>query len=189
MSTATYGPATGTPAFLRRAGEADSPGTAIEPGALRRAFGHFATGVTIVTTRDAGGAPVGVTASSFNTVSLAPPLVLWSVARNAYSFSAFAQADHFAVHVLAAGQRDLSDRFARPATDKFGGLALGQGHGGVPLLPGAPVVFECAAEHRYEGGDHLILVGRVLRITESDAADAPLLFHRGRYAGLAQAAG
>lgn len=157
---------------------------AIEPAVLRRAFGHFATGVTVVTTRHTDGSPVGVTASSFNTVSLSPPLVLWSVARNAYSYPAFAAAGHFAVHVLGAAQRPLSDRFARAASDKFAGLALAAGHGGVPLLPDVPVLFECAVEHRYEGGDHLILVGRVLRVRESDGSAPPLVFHRGRYAAL-----
>lgn len=157
---------------------------AMEPAALRRAFGHFATGVTIVTTRNTDGSPVGVTASSFNTVSLSPPLVLWSVARNAYSYPAFAAAGHFAVHVLGAAQRGLSDRFARATSDKFGGLALAFGYDGVPLLPDVPVLFECAVEHRYEGGDHLILVGRVLRVRESDGPAPPLVFHRGRYAAL-----
>lgn len=159
----------------------------LDPAALRRAFGHFATGVTVVTARDAWGGPVGVTASSFNTVSLSPPLVLWSVARNAYSYPAFASTGHFAVHVLGAAQQALSDRFARAASDKFAGLTPATGHGGVPLLPDVPVVFECAVEHRYEGGDHLILVGRVLRLRESASPDEPLLFHRGRYASLAVA--
>lgn len=154
----------------------------IEPVHLRRAFGQFATGVTIVTTLDAEGKPVGVTASSFNTVSLQPPLVLWSIARSAYSFAAFAEAGHFAVHVLDADQRGLSDRFARASSDKFADLRVGEGAGGVPLLEAVSTVFECETAHRYDGGDHLILVGRVVRLQLPENALAPLLFHRGRYA-------
>lgn len=164
-----------------RSGEA----APFDPQVLRRAFGQFATGVTIVTTRDAGGGPVGVTASSFNTVSLSPPLVLWSLGRQSLSFKAFAEARHFAVHVLAAGQRALSDRFARAATDKFGGMALRAGTGGVPVIEAVETVFECETEHRYDGGDHLILVGRVLRLSLPAEPPEPLVFHHGRYAAVA----
>ncbi|MDO9599168.1 MAG: flavin reductase family protein [Azoarcus sp.] len=156
----------------------------IDPHDLRRAFGHFATGVTIVTTCDAEAGPVGVTASSFNTVSLSPALVLWSVARNAYSYKVFEAASHFAVHVLDEAQRALSDRFARASADKFAGLGVSRGLGGVPLLETVSTIFECATEHRYEGGDHLILVGRVLRLSVPASAQDPLLFHRGRYAAV-----
>lgn len=150
--------------------------------ALRRAFGHFATGVTIVTTRDREGAPVGVTASSFNTVSLSPPLVLWSIARNAFSFDTFATASHFAIHVLEADQRALSDRFARASSDKFAGIRVAEGAGGVPLIEGIQTVFECETAQRHEGGDHLILVGQVLRFQMLQHPADPLLFHCGRYA-------
>ncbi len=151
-----------------------------DPRAFRDALGHFATGVTIVTTRDAEGEPVGVTVNSFASVSLEPPLVLWSLAKKSWSLPAFQQAGHYAVHVLASDQQALSDRFARASTDKFGGLDVVEGEGGAPLLAGCAAVFECSVEHRYEGGDHLILVGRVLNF--SSAEQAPLLFHRGRYA-------
>jgi len=156
----------------------------IENRQFRQALGQFATGVTIVTALDGEGRAIGVTASSFNAVSLDPPLVLWSIGKSAYSYPAFARAGHFAVHVLDAGQRSLSDRFAQAATDKFAGLDVGCGLGEVPLLPGCLAVFECATEHRYEGGDHLILVGRVLRMDVAHGATQPLLFHRGRYAEL-----
>ncbi|MGE0013363.1 MAG: flavin reductase family protein [Azoarcus sp.] len=156
----------------------------IDPANLRRAFGQFATGVTIVTALDAEGAPVGVTASSFNTVSLQPALVLWSIARSAYSFAAFASAPHFAVHVLDASQRRLSDRFARASSDKFAGLSMRKGEGGVPLLETISTVFECETAHRYDGGDHLILVGKVLNLRLPEAPGEPLLFHRGRYAAV-----
>ena len=159
----------------------------IESRQFRQALGQFATGVTIVTTRDGAGRPIGVTASSFNAVSLEPPLVLWSIGRSAFSYPAFAEAGHFAVHVLDAGQRGLSDRFAQASTDKFAGLEVGSGLGEVPLLPGCLASFECATEHRYAGGDHLILVGRVLRMALAQDAAQPLLFHRGRYARLLDA--
>ncbi|CAB3788700.1 p-hydroxyphenylacetate 3-hydroxylase, reductase component [Paraburkholderia caffeinitolerans] len=165
---------------------ADDGATTIDPLMLRRAFGCFATGVTIVTTLDAHEEPVGVTASSFNTVSLAPPLVLWSLARSAHSFESFVTANHFAVHVLDAAHRGLSERFSRASTNKFGELAWASGTGGVPVLPGMAATFECAVEHRYNGGDHLILVGRVLRLSGPAEAERPLLFHRGRYAALAK---
>lgn len=156
----------------------------IDTTALRQALGHFATGVTVVTTRDVGGEPIGVTASSFNTVSLDPPLVLWSIGRNALSYPVFSEAEHFAIHVLGDEQEAWSNRFGRASEAKFSGLEVGEGVGGVPLLNGCPARFECRIEHRYEGGDHQILVGRVLRM-ELGAEDArPLLFHRGRYAGL-----
>ena len=160
----------------------------IDAKALRGAFGHFATGVTIITTRDPGGAPIGVTASSFNTVSIDPPLILWSVARTAYSYPSFAVAEHFAVHVLDAGHQHLSERFARASSDKFAEMGWQPGMGGVPVLDGLGT-FECSVEHRYDGGDHLIIVGRVLRLGSIDKEGMPLLFHRGRYAGLHQASG
>jgi flavin reductase (DIM6/NTAB) family NADH-FMN oxidoreductase RutF len=156
----------------------------IEPKVFRQALSHFATGVTVVTTRDASEQPIGVTASSFNTVSLDPPLVLWSIGRNAFSYPVFAQAEHFAVHVLGDQQAEWSNRFGRACEAKFSGLEISEGLGTVPLLPGCPARFECQVEHRYEGGDHLILVGRVLRMEQAGDEARPLLFHRGRYAGL-----
>jgi len=157
----------------------------IDTRLLRQAFGQFATGVTIITTRDGEGRPVGVTASSFNTVSLSPPLVLWSLGRRALSFESFAKARHFAVHVLAAHQRSLSDRFAQASTDKFASLTLEEGFGGVPVIAGVETIFECQTKHLYDGGDHLILVGQVLRLSLPAASPEPLLFCRGRYASIA----
>ncbi|MBE7928889.1 flavin reductase family protein [Pseudomonas saudiphocaensis] len=156
----------------------------IDPSVFRQALGHFATGVTVVTTRTAMGEPIGVTASSFNSVSLDPPLVLWSIGRKAFSYPAFATAEHFAVHVLGDGHADWSNRFGRASGAKFEGLDYGEGLGAVPLLVGCPARFECRVEHRYEGGDHLIMVGRVLRLEQGGDEARPLLFHRGRYAGL-----
>lgn len=146
---------------------------------FREALGAFATGVTIVTTRDAGGEPVGVTASSFNSVSLDPPLVLWSLARSARSSEAFGRSGHFAIHVLAAGQQALSDRFARSGEDKFAGLDWREGALGSPLLEDCAARFECRTLHQYEGGDHVIMVGEVEAFQREEAE--PLLFHSGRY--------
>lgn len=151
--------------------------------AFRRALGNFATGVTIITTIDTDRTPVGLTASSFNSVSLEPPLVLWSLDRRAQCLSAFQAATHFAVHVLATHQVDLSTRFAQSGIDKFEGLACEPGRGDVPLLKGCAAVFECRTVHRYEGGDHEIYVGHVEGFESED--HEPLIFHKGRYARLA----
>ena len=148
--------------------------------AFRRALGSFATGVTIATTLDASGAPVGVTASSFNSVSLDPPLVLWSLSKQAFSREAFTSSGHFAIHVLAASQEDLSDRFARSGSDKFAGLDWTPGELGSPLFADHAARFQCRTRHEYDGGDHLILVGEVVDFEAHDVA--PLLFHAGRYA-------
>lgn len=153
--------------------------TGLDPAALRRAFGSFGTGVTIVTTRDADGRPVGMTVNSFTAVSLDPPLLLWCIQRQVWPFAAFHGSDRFAVHVLHAGQRALSDRFAGTDTNRFEGVALAEGIDGLPLLAEHAACFQCRVEHRYDGGDHLILVGRVLEASCRDLA--PLLFHGGRY--------
>lgn len=152
----------------------------IDPRQLRNALGHFATGVTVVTTRDRTGAPIGVTVNSFSSLSLEPPLIMWSLAKKSYSLAAFEASGGFAVHVLAADQRELSDRFARAGTDKFSDIPVSVGLDDLPLLPRCAAVFQCSTEHRYDGGDHLILVGRVQRFTTEDRP--PLLFYRGRYA-------
>jgi 3-hydroxy-9,10-secoandrosta-1,3,5(10)-triene-9,17-dione monooxygenase reductase component len=148
--------------------------------AFRDALGAFATGVTIATTRDGCGEPVGVTASSFNSVSLDPPLILWSLAKNSLSHQSFAESGHFAVHVLAASQEPLSNRFARRGDDKFAGLAWRTGALGSPILDDYAALFECRTRHQYEGGDHIILVGEVVAHDARD--EPPLLFHAGRYA-------
>ncbi|HEY6514933.1 MAG TPA: flavin reductase [Steroidobacteraceae bacterium] len=147
---------------------------------FRSALGAFATGVTIVTTRDAEGRDVGLTANSFNSVSLDPPMVLWSLAKNARSLPAFLAASHFAVHVLAADQDGLSQRFSARGSDKFAGLDLERGPAQVPLLRGCSARFQCRTAFRHEGGDHVIFVGAVESFDQSDRA--PLIFHGGRYA-------
>src|SRR5487761_284644 len=147
---------------------------------FRGALGAFATGVTIVTTRDAAGKDVGLTANSFNSVSLEPPMVLWSLAKNARSLPAFLAATHFAVHVLAADQEELSLRFAARGAEKFTGLDLERHADGVPLLRGCSARFQCRTAFRHEGGDHVIFVGAVESFDQSDRA--PLLFHSGHCA-------
>lgn len=149
-----------------------------DPKTYRNALGQFATGVTIVTTRDAQGLPVGVTANSFNSVSLDPPLILWSLARSARSMAAFEQAESFAVHVLASDQDDLANRFASRTEDKFAGLDIGDE--GPPFIHGCSARLICKTRHLYEGGDHVIMVGEVIDY-ESDGKP-PLLFHGGAYA-------
>ena len=148
--------------------------------AFRAALGAFATGVTIATTRDGAGDPVGVTASSFNSVSLDPPLVLWSLSRASLSRAAFEASGHFAVHVLAASQQALSDAFARSGADKFAAVEWSEGLLGSPILSRYAALFQCRTRHQYDGGDHVIIVGEVVGFDARD--EPPLLFHHGRYA-------
>ncbi|HEX6704675.1 MAG TPA: flavin reductase family protein [Albitalea sp.] len=156
------------------------PPSAIDKRAFRNALGAFTTGVTVVTTRDAAGRDVGLTVNSFNSVSLEPPLVLWSLARSAASLQAFVESEHFAVHILAADQEPLSNRFAQRGADKFAALDLERGEGGIPLLPGCAARFRCRTAYRHEGGDHEIFVGEVLGFEAFTRA--PLVFHQGGYA-------
>lgn len=158
-----------------------------DPRDFRQALGRFATGVTIVTTRAADGSPVGITANSFNSVSMDPPMVLWSLARSARSLPAFAQATHWNVHILANDQEPLSSRFARTGEDKFAGVAFEDGPGGAPLIPGCSARFQCRTSFQYEGGDHIIFVGEVLDFDRSERA--PLLYVTGGYALATRLAG
>ncbi|MBX3530160.1 MAG: flavin reductase family protein [Rhizobiaceae bacterium] len=145
---------------------------------FRDALGRFATGVTVVTTATADG-PVGITANSFASVSLDPPVVLWSIGRHSSRFAAFADCERFAVHVLAADQVDLSRRFARSTVDAFAGLDIEESAEGVPLLSGCLSRFECTRLAAHEGGDHLIVVAGVTGACLRDGD--PLVFSRGGY--------
>lgn len=147
---------------------------------FRAALGMFATGVTIVTTRTPEGVPVGLTANSFNSVSLDPPLVLWSLSRAAASLAAFRAGSHYAINVLAADQKLLAERFAAKGADRWSGVDSLPGVGGAPLISGAAATFECFNRSRYDEGDHVIFVGEVERCTWREGA-APLLFHGGRF--------
>lgn len=148
--------------------------------AFRRALGSFPTGVTVVTARAPSGETVGVTANSFNSVSLDPPLVLWSLDKEARSLTAFRTAGFFAVNVLGADQLELSKHFARRQDDKFDSVEVDSGAGGCPLLTGCVARFQCRTEQTIDGGDHVIFVGRVLEFDHDTEAPA-LAFYRGRY--------
>lgn len=146
---------------------------------LRHALGRFATGVTVITTRTPDGKLEGLTANSFSAVSLDPPLVLWSLRRNAPSLQSFLDSGYFAVNVLASNQSDLSRHFATPAKDKFVACSYRPGLGGCPLLPDTLAGFECSTEHTVIGGDHLIFIGRVRRAAYREGE--PLIFSAGQY--------
>lgn len=150
-----------------------------DPRQLRNALGRFPTGVTVITTRAPGGKREGLTANSFSALSLTPPLVLWSLVSKSASLPGFLASGHFAIHVLASGQADISHRFATPSADKFEGLAIEEGIGGSPLLPGVLATFECSTERSQEAGDHVLFIGRVHRISYQDGD--PLIFNAGRY--------
>ncbi len=151
-----------------------------DPKLFRQALGKFPTGVTVVTANDSGGAPVGVTASSFNSVSIEPPLVLWSIDKSARSAGAFVNADYFAVNVLTDAQVDVSNRFASRGEDKFGDIGYETNSYEVPLLDGCAARFECKTWSVYDGGDHDIIVGEVLAF-ECSNERKPLLFSEGSY--------
>ncbi|MDR2128686.1 MAG: flavin reductase family protein [Burkholderiaceae bacterium] len=140
----------------------------------------FATGVAIMTTRAADGSPVGLTVNSFASVSLDPPLVLWSLSRKSGSLPAFRQATHYAILVLAVEQKALAECFAKSGVDRWQGLPITAGVGDVPLLPDCAATFECQSHAQHEAGDHIILVGEVQRVTLRQQA-RPLLFHGSRF--------
>lgn len=146
------------------------------PAEFRQALGQFPTGVTIVTAQGPDR-PVGMTANSFSSVSLDPPLVLWSVAKAAPSYAAFVEAEAFAIHFLGAHHHELALRFARRGADKFADIPFAVGLTGAPVLDGVAPVIECRTWARYDGGDHMILVGEVLQL-QAQTQD-PLLFHSG----------
>lgn len=150
---------------------------------FRDALARFATGITVVTTITPRG-PQAITANSFASVSLDPPIVLWSIGRQSKRFAAFAECSHFAIHVLSSGQCDLSQRFARSGQG-FDGLAYEFGEGGVPLLEGCLSRFECRRWSGHEGGDHLIVLGAVTAASIGDGE--PLVFFGGDYGRLADA--
>ena len=147
---------------------------------FRSTLGRFATGVTVITTLAPDGEPIGVTISSFNSVSLDPPLILWSLSLNSPNLEVFSNASHYAVNILSADQQEISDRFASRSNKRFEGINLHSGLGGVPLLEDCCASFECTNEAHYPGGDHLIFVGHVERFTQGEA-ESPLIFHNGSY--------
>ncbi|MGH8486191.1 MAG: flavin reductase family protein, partial [Pseudomonas sp.] len=150
--------------------------TALDTRAFRRALGNFATGVTVVTAASADGRKVGVTANSFNSVSLEPPLILWSIDKRSSSHEVFEAASHFAVNVLAADQIDLSNNFAKPKDDRFAGIEFEAGEGGAPLLADCAARFHCEKYQQVDGGDHWIMIGKVVAF--DDCGRSPLLYHQ-----------
>lgn len=158
--------------------QAASQRDGIESGLFRRIMGGFATGVAVVTTEDGRGL-AGMTVNSLTSVSLEPPLLLVSLARGTRTADAVAARGAFTVNLLAAGKGGLSDRFARPGADPFHGLEVGRDSAGLPVLDGGLGHLECATEAIHPGGDHLIVVGRVIR--GELAPGSPLVFFRGKY--------
>ena len=161
----------------------DSP-TLTPDLALRQCLGKFATGVTVVTCRDARGHPCGITVNSFSSVSLEPPLVLWNIARVSNSLEAFVNADAFAINVLAEQQLDVAAHFARSDHRLFDGVEFEDGIGGAPLLPGTIARFECRRHEVHDAGDHYIVIGEIIRHENRDGR--PLLFFGGRYTAIAE---
>jgi flavin reductase (DIM6/NTAB) family NADH-FMN oxidoreductase RutF len=153
---------------------------------FREALGTFATGVTIITTVDPDKALVGITANSFSSVSLDPPLILFSLARSALSLKAFTASGVFAVSILASDQGDLANRFAVSSGDKWCDTKFMAGRNGCPIITGALASFECEQHAQHDGGDHIILVGRVQRF-ERLATGEPLVFARGKFRALQEA--
>jgi len=157
----------------------NSTDTGFDNRAFRRALGNFATGVTVVTAATNDGRKVGVTANSFNSVSLEPPLILWSIDKRSSSHEVFEAAGHFAVNVLAADQIDLSNNFARSRDDRFAGIDCETSEGGSPLLLDCAARFHCEKFQQVDGGDHWIMIGKVLAF--DDLGRSPLLYHQGAY--------
>jgi len=156
---------------------------------FRDALGLFATGVVVITSAGSDGYAsgdrsgyLGATVSSFSSVSLDPPLILFSIGRHSKAFAAWQSVDSFAVNILGENQSALSTRFARALTDKWDGVSVCPGLGGVPLLSDALAWIECRSYAKYHGGDHLIIVGQVLSLTARSGAGArPLVFFGGKY--------
>ncbi|RMC37230.1 flavin reductase family protein [Paracoccus alkanivorans] len=153
--------------------------SAIDPRTLRNAFGTFMTGVTVVTTRDPEGKPVGFTANSFTSVSLDPPLVLVCLANSSRNRSVFAEAPGFAVNILSEGQKDISNTFARPVEDRFEAVTWRDGPFGAPVLDGVSAWFDCSRHKLVEAGDHVILIGKVEAFDDSPVPG--LGYARGAY--------
>ncbi len=156
---------------------------AIDGRELRNAMGLFATGVTIITTKDATGKPFGLTANAFSSLSLDPPMLLICVDKGVDCYNCFEESKVFAVNFLSLAQEELSTRFATKGIEKFAGLSYSLGELGVALLDGALAHFECTVGHAYEGGDHTIYVGEIQRLVT--APGDPLLFYQGKYRSLA----
>lgn len=149
------------------------------PRRFRNALGMFATGITVVTTRTPDGVPIGLTVNSFNSVSIDPPLIVWSLSRDLPSRPLFEGCEYYAINVLAEDQAVLSQRFASRVDDKFVGLEFDAGAGGAPLLRGCCARFQCRNTTRHEGGDHVVFISEVVDFDRSERA--PLIYFGGAY--------
>jgi flavin reductase (DIM6/NTAB) family NADH-FMN oxidoreductase RutF len=162
-----------------RANELASDHSSIDPRDFRNALGTYATGVTIITAVAADGKPFGLTCNSFASVSLNPPLVLWSLGMFSQGLGVFQNASHFAVNVLGASQQALASKFAKSSEEKFADVKWSPGLGGAPLLADSVANFQCRAANRYYGGDHVIFLGAVEAYAYNRSE--PLLFAHGGY--------
>ncbi|MCS3928113.1 flavin reductase (DIM6/NTAB) family NADH-FMN oxidoreductase RutF [Bradyrhizobium elkanii] len=167
------------PAISDPANELASDSSPIDPRDFRNALGTYGTGVTIITAMAADGKPYGITCNSFASVSLNPPLVLWSLGFYSSSLPVFQNASHFAVHILGTSQQALANKFAKSSEDKFAGVDWTPGLGNAPVLAESVANFQCRSVNRYYGGDHVIFLGAVEAYAYS--AKEPLLFARGGY--------
>jgi len=152
---------------------------------FRKAMGCYATGITVITSLSAAGKPVGMTVNSFNSVSLDPPLVLFSLDRKATHFADFMAASYFGVNILAEEQQQLSRIFSTQGIDRWEGVAYEKWETGSPILPGTLASFDCVTDARHDGGDHIIFIGRVLKLGFASEG-TPLLYYRGKYDQLAK---
>lgn len=159
--------------------------TDIDPIDFRRAASHFITGVTVVTTLDGDGQPVGLTVNSFSTVSLDPPLVLFCLGRDSDTYAAFRGVGGYVVHVLGGDQVELATRFAAKGADRFGGIDWHANAEGLPIIADALARFECDLASVYEGGDHVILLGEVRRLAYQGLEREALGYFRGSYVEVA----
>lgn len=151
----------------------------MELDTFKAAMARFGSGVAVITTRECEGAPAGFTANSFSSLSLDPPLVLFCLDREAHCFDAFYGATHFGVNILAAGQKDVSNRFSQRSGDKFKDVELMGGATDIPLIEGSLVNLECRTTEKLPGGDHLIFIGEVERVHLGKGE--PLLYYMGKY--------
>lgn len=151
----------------------------IEPQELRRVMGHFATGVTVITTKDKDGTPQGLTANAFMSLSLNPPLILISVDKAATCYACFEPQNGFTVNFLSEAQEEISRRFATKGVDKFAGLQWKEGNNGAAILDGILGHVECKITQCYDGGDHTIVLGEIVNV--SATGERPLLFFKGKY--------
>lgn len=162
----------------------DAPFSLFDSREFRNVLGHFPTGVTVITARGRDGRYVGLTANSFSSVSLDPPLVLWSLAKRSNSAPDFLCANHFVIHVLTREQRWLAERFASRVEERFEGLTVRTGAGCAPLLDGCAARIECRVTQIVDGGDHHILLGQPIALQQADDHPEPLVFHRGGFTAL-----